>query len=46
MEVGEVIRLIDELIHEARDEPTWKAEQALRCLKKEIKEREATVRKF
>ena len=36
-----VIRIIDELISEAQKEPTWKAENALRCLKKELlKERE------
>ena len=36
-----VIRIIDELIFEAQKEPSWKAENALRCLKKELlKERE------
>lgn len=37
-----VIRIIDELIFEAQKEPAWKAENALRCLKKELlKEQEA-----
>ena len=37
-----VIRIIDELIFEAQKAPTWKAENALRCLKKELlKEQEA-----
>ena len=37
-----VIRIIDELIFEAQKEPKWKAENALRCLKKELlKEQEA-----
>lgn len=37
-----VIRIIDELIYEAQKEPTWKAENALRCVKKELlKEQEA-----
>ena len=31
-----VIRVIDELIFEAQKAPTWKAENALRCLKKEL----------
>ena len=31
-----VIRIIDELIFEAQKEPTWKSENALRCLKKEL----------
>ena len=40
-----VIRIIDELIFEAKKAPTWKAENALRCLKKELlKEQEnATI---
>ena len=37
-----VIRIIDELIFEAQKAPTWKAENALRCLKKDLmKEQEA-----
>ena len=37
-----VIRVIDELIFEAQKAPTWKAENALRCIKKELlKEQEA-----
>lgn len=37
-----IIRIIDELIFEAQKEPTWKAENALRCVKKELlKEQEA-----
>ena len=37
-----VIRIIDELIFEAQKEPNWKAESALKCLKKELmKEQEA-----
>lgn len=37
-----VIRIIDELIYEAQKELTWKAENALRCVKKELlKEQEA-----
>jgi uncharacterized CHY-type Zn-finger protein len=37
-----IIRIIDELIFEAQKAPTWKAENALRCLKKELlKEQEA-----
>lgn len=37
-----VIRIVDELILEAQKEATWKAENALRCLKKELlKEQEA-----
>ena len=37
-----VIRIIDELIFEAQKAPTWKAENALRCLKKEmLKEQDA-----
>lgn len=31
-----VIKIIDELISEAQKEPMWKAENALRCLKKEL----------
>ena len=42
MDRGKVIRIIDELIFEAQKAPTWKAENALRCLKKELlKEQEA-----
>ena len=36
MDREKVIRIIDELIFEAQKEPTWKAENALRCLKKEL----------
>ena len=37
-----VIRIIDELIFEAQKAPTWKAENALRCVKKELlKDQEA-----
>lgn len=39
-----IIRIIDELIFEAQKEPTWKAENALRCVKKELlKKQEAVV---
>lgn len=31
-----IIGIIDELIFEAQKAPTWKAENALRCLKKEL----------
>ena len=42
MNMEKVIRRIDELIFEAQKEPTWKTENALRCLKKELlKELEA-----
>lgn len=42
MDREKVIRIIDELIFEAQKAPTWKAENALRCLKKELlKEQEA-----
>ena len=41
MDREKIIRIIDELIFEAQKEPTWKAENALRCLKKElVKEQE------
>ena len=37
-----ILILIDEMIKEAQEEPQWKAELALRCLKKELlKEQEA-----
>ena len=36
MDMEKVIRIIDELIFEAQKAPTWKAENALRCLKKEL----------
>ena len=36
MDMEKIIRIIDELIFEAQKEPTWKAENALRCLKKEL----------
>ncbi len=36
MDREKVIRIIDELIFEAQKETTWKAENALRCLKKEL----------
>ena len=40
-----VIRVIDELIFEAQKAPTWKAENALRCLKKELlKEQESEAK--
>ncbi len=32
----EIEIILDELIEEARNEPSWKAENALRCTKKEI----------
>ena len=35
-DMEKVIRIIDELIFEAQKAPTWKAENALRCLKKEL----------
>ena len=42
MDKEKIIRIIDELIFEAQKESTWKAENALRCLKKELlKEQEA-----
>ena len=42
MDSEKVIRIIDELIFEAQKAQTWKAENALRCLKKELlKEQEA-----
>ena len=41
-DMEKVIRIIDELIFEAQKAPTWKAENAWRCLKKELlKEQEA-----
>lgn len=44
MDREKVIRIIDELIFEAQKEPTWKAENALRCLKKELlKEHDAML---
>lgn len=44
-DMEKVIRIIDELIFEAQKAPTWKAENALRCVKKELlKEQEAVVR--
>lgn len=36
MDMEKVIRIIDELIFEAKKAPTWKAENALKCLKKEL----------
>ena len=37
-----ILTLIDEMIKEAQEEPQWKAESALKCLKKELlKEHEA-----
>jgi hypothetical protein len=36
MDREKVIRIIDELIFEAQKEPNWKAESALKCLKKEL----------
>ena len=42
MDMEKVIRIIDELIFEAQKAQIWKAENALRCLKKELlKEQEA-----
>jgi len=35
--------LIDEMIKEAQEEPQWKAELALRCLKKELLEEKEPV---
>lgn len=35
--------LIDEMIKEAQEEPQWKAESALRCLKKELLEEQEPV---
>ena len=32
----DIIKLIDELIEEAEQEPSWTAIQALRCLRKEL----------
>lgn len=32
----DIIELIDELIAEAKQEPSWTALQALRCLRKEL----------
>ena len=44
MDREKIIRIIDELIFEAQKEPTWKTENALRCLKKELlKEQETTI---
>ena len=31
-----ILTLIDEMIKEAQEEPQWKAESALKCLKKEL----------
>lgn len=31
-----ILMLIDEMIEEAQEEPQWKAEPALKCLKKEL----------
>lgn len=39
----DIIELIDEWIDEAENEPSWKATQALRCLRKEIKKRGAIM---
>lgn len=36
--------LIDEMIKEAQEEPQWKAESALRCLKKELLEEQGPVK--
>ena len=36
MDKEKIIRIIDELIFEAQKEPTWGAENALMCLKKEL----------
>ena len=39
-----ILILIDEMIKEAQEEPYWKAESALRCLKKELlKEQEPVL---
>lgn len=39
-----ILILIDELIKEAQEAPQWKAESALRCLKKELlKEQKSTT---
>lgn len=47
MDMEKVIRIIDELIFEAQKAPTWKAENALRCLKKELlKEQEVKTGKW
>ena len=44
VDMAKVIRIIDELIFEAQKEQTWKAENALRCLKKELlKEHEPRI---
>ena len=43
MDMEKVIRIIDELIFEAQKELTWKAENALRCLKKELLKEQETV---
>ena len=44
MDREKIIRIIDELIFESQKEPTWKAENALRCLKKELlKEQDAML---
>ena len=43
-DMEKVIRIIDELVFEAQKESTWKAENALRCVKKELlKEQDAVV---
>lgn len=38
-----ILTLIDEIIKEAQEEPQWKAESALRCLKKELLKEQKTV---
>ena len=38
----DIIELIDEWIYEAENEPSWKATQALRCLRKEILKEQGT----
>lgn len=38
-----ILILIDELIKEAQEAPQWKAESALRCLKKELLEEQESV---
>ena len=47
MDREKVIRIIDELIFEAQKAPTWKAENALRYLKKVLlKEQEAEIERL
>ena len=46
MDREKVIRIIDELIFEAQKEPTWKAKNALRCLKKELLKEQEAVEPF